>query len=423
MTARTSDDPLARRVASSLLVPALLLAAASLPAADADKRGCTITVSAGEFDRKDTPVSFVLPDAAADLAKTAAITDEAGAAVPCQQDARKQIWIILPELKAGQSRTYRLSSGKAAEAPATVEAVKDGGVVKITVDKKEVLHYQGEKTELPKGYEPQYQRGGYIHPVFTPSGKLVTDDYPPNHKHHHGIWTPWTKTEFEGRHPDFWNMGAKTGTVEFVALDDTWSGGVFAGFKARHKQVDLSAKPEPKTALNETWEVMVFRAGGKKYNVFDLTVTQECAAASPLVLPLYHYGGTGIRGNRSWDGKANCEYLTSEGVSRADTKATSPDGPPARARWCYMGGKVGGEACGIAMLDHPDNFRAPQPLRLHPTEPFIGYCASKLGDWKIEPGKPYVARYRFIVADGPPDKAELDRQWNDFAKPPQVTVK
>src|SRR6266566_5163143 len=56
-----------------------------------------------------------------------------------------------------------------------------------------------------------------------PSGKLLTDDYPPDHKHHHGIWSPWTKTEFEGRHPDFWNMGQKLGRVEFVKLDDTFS--------------------------------------------------------------------------------------------------------------------------------------------------------------------------------------------------------
>ncbi|GIT77905.1 MAG: hypothetical protein Ct9H300mP32_2870 [Verrucomicrobiota bacterium] len=39
----------------------------------------------------------------------------------------------------------------------------------------------------------------------------ITDDYPHNHKHHHGIWFPWTNTIFEGRKPDFWNMGNGTG--------------------------------------------------------------------------------------------------------------------------------------------------------------------------------------------------------------------
>jgi hypothetical protein len=45
-----------------------------------------------------------------------------------------------------------------------------------------------------------------------------------------------------------------------------------------------------------------------------------------------------------------------------------------------------------------------------------------IGDWKIEAGKPYVSRYRFIVYDGAPDKAELDRLWNDYANPVQATV-
>lgn len=395
---------------------ALSLVVSSLGAGEAKY---TVTVTAGELDRRETVVPFALP---ADAPKGEwTMSDEAGAAVPVQKTLSGQLVFVLPELKAGASKTYTLKEGGAAAA-AGVEAVKEGGAVKLLVDTKEVLRYQGGKTELPQGFEPQFQRGGYIHPVYTPSGKLVTDDYPPNHKHHHGIWTPWTKTEFEGRHPDFWNMGAKTGTVEFVALDETWSGPVHGGLKARHKQVDLSAKPEPKTALNETWELYVYRVSAK-CRMFDLTVTQECASASPLTLPAYHYGGTGIRGNRAWDGAANCEYLTSEGVTRKDKEYAKIDGPPARARWCHMGGKVDGEPCGIAALCHPENFRAPQPLRLHPTEPFIGYCASKLGEWKIEPGKPYVARYRYVTADGAADKAELERLWNDYAKPPKVEVK
>ena len=51
------------------------------------------------------------------------------------------------------------------------------------------------------------------------AGRVITGDYPPDHIHHHGVWFAWTKTEFEGRHPDFWNMGDGTGTVEFAARE------------------------------------------------------------------------------------------------------------------------------------------------------------------------------------------------------------
>ena len=61
-------------------------------------------------------------------------------------------------------------------------------------------------------------------------------------------------------------------------------------------------------------------------------------------------------------------------------------------------------------------------MRLHPTEPFFCFAPSQLDEWEISPGKPYVSRYRFIVAEGPPDKAELERLWNDYAHPPIITL-
>jgi hypothetical protein len=37
-------------------------------------------------------------------------------------------------------------------------------------------------------------------------------------------------------------------------------------------------------------------------------------------------------------------------------------------------------------------------------------------------GKPYMSHFRIITADGLPDAQLLDRQWNDYAHPPDVTV-
>jgi hypothetical protein len=41
---------------------------------------------------------------------------------------------------------------------------------------------------------------------------------------------------------------------------------------------------------------------------------------------------------------------------------------------------------------------------------------------RIEAGKPYSARYRFVVADGPANPALLERLWRDFARAPVVKV-
>jgi methane monooxygenase PmoA-like len=376
-----------------------------------------LTVAAGEFDRSNTVVPVTVPESLDPGLYV--LRPDAGQGTPLQVGPGGRGAFILGDLKKGQTRAYRIERvvSDSADYPDGVQVIRQGDRLKVVGGGSEILQYQGEKTPLPQGYEPQYQRGGYIHPVYTPSGKLVTDDYPPKHKHHHGIWSPWTMTSFEGRAPDFWNMGKKTGTVEFVGINATWSGPVAGGFSTNHRMVDLSAKPQPKPAIDETWNVIVCRPvkAGRPMYVFDLTTNHRCASDSPLVLPKYHYGGLGYRGHRDWEDKRNCFFLTSEGKDRSNGNETT-------GKWCHVGGKVDGEMTGVAVLCHPDNFRFPQPMRLNPDEPFFCYAPSQGGDWAIEPGKPYVARYRFVVADGGPDKKEIERLWNDYAKPPTVTV-
>lgn len=376
-----------------------------------------VTLAAGSFDRRDCVVSFAMPKGL--NARSYRLRDDAGNRMELQVEPDGTATFVLPELKAGTTKRFRFEEVKANTAVSAkgMQLVSDHDRLTISASGRRVLTFQGGAGELPSAdIKPIFRQGGYIHPVFTPSGRVVTDDYPPDHFHHHGIWFAWTKTEFEGRHPDFWNVGDGTGRVEFVALDTTWSGSVHAGFKSRNRSIDVSA-PKPITVLNEQWTVTAYNTGQgvKPYTMFDLVSTQDLAISSPLILPEYRYGGLGFRGHRQWLAKDNCEFLTSEGKDRNN-------GHGSRARWCHIGGRIDGQRAGITILDHPSNFRAPQAMRINPDQPFFCYSPSLIGDWKIEPGKSYVSRYRFIVYDGAPDKAELDRLWNDYANPVQVTI-
>ena len=292
----------------------------------------------------------------------------------------------------------------------SVEVATDAGALHIRIDGRPALDFRLRAEPSRASIAPSFLRAGYIHPVFTPSGRIVTDDYPDDHPHQHGIFFAWTRTEFEGRHPDFWNMGDGTGAVELEKIEDVRGGAEKATFKAHLRHVDLSA-PQRKTALNELWEVTVYRAvaGMSRYAMFDIVSTQECASASPLILPDYRYGGIGIRGHRDWRAKANVSFLTSEGKDRIAGDDTT-------ARWCAIGGRVDGQPVGLAALSHPQNFRAPQPLRIHPDDPYFNFSPSKRGQWEITPGRPYVSRYRFVAYDGDVNAAELNRLWDDYAK-------
>ncbi len=288
-----------------------------------------------------------------------------------------------------------------------VTAAKVGSQMVVRSGDREILRYQAEPGDFPrKDIKEIFRRGGYIQSIHSPSGKLVTDDFPPNHIHHHGVWSPWTKTGFEGRQPDFWNMGDGKGRVEFVSIGKTWAKDGKVGFQTNHRFVDMIAKPE-KVALLETWDLTVGSDGTR--NIIDLTITQNCATDSPLKLPEYHYGGLGFRGNRAWDGAANCKFLTASGITDRLKVNT------AREPWCWVGGTVEGGTCGVTILCHPSNFRAPQPIRVHPTEPFFCYAPQQGGAMEIVPGKPYVARYRIVVADGDPDPAAAAKWAEEYA--------
>ena len=289
-----------------------------------------------------------------------------------------------------------------------ISAVREGRQVVIRTGEKEILRYQAEPGELPRpDIKPAFIRGGYIQSIHTPAGRLLTEDFPANHLHHHGVWSAWTKTEFQGRKPDFWNMGAETGSVEFVALDRVWEKEGAAGFEARHRFIDLTAKP-PQVALLETWQVSVSMQEGRF--IIDYTSTQTCATESPLKLPEYHYGGIGLRGNAGWNGAGNFKFLSSSGLTDRAKVNTS------REKWCWVGGEVDGETCGVTILCHPQNFRFPQPIRAHPTEPFFCYAPQQLGGMEIKPGEKFISRYRLIIADGPADALAAERWWEEYAK-------
>jgi hypothetical protein len=376
----------------------------------------TIRVESGAHAAENAIVTFPLSDSdlSPDLRKAGMLRSASGESLPFQRNSFGEIAFVVPKMERHTSKTYTLQAGD--QAGEAVRAELDDGRVRMVDGGKKVFTYQGAESALPRtDIKPVFKRGGYIHPLYSPAGRLVTDDYPRNHVHHHGIWFPWTKTEFEGRKPDFWNMGEGTGKVEFAKFGERWSGAVHAGFQAEHRFVDLSPGA-PRVALEETWTVTAYHIPGAEYFVFDLVSTQSCASASPLKLPKYYYGGLGFRGNWTWNGAKNTEVLTSNGeTNRVQANET-------RANWCHIGGEVEGQFAGVTIMSHPENFRAPQPMRIHPTEPFFCFAPSQLGDWQIEPGKLYVSRYRFVVSDGRPDRGKIERIWKGYAQPPKVVV-
>lgn len=352
---------------------------------------------------QEAPVEVPFPEPIPQVWKLVRAAD--GTEVPSQRAGNALVF-----LAKSDGAEYRIAARPPSAFP-KVECVDDGKALTISVAGKNVLRYNHAVVEQP---DPVFSRSGYLHPVWTPSGKVITNDSPKNHLHHHGIWSAWTSSEFEGRKSNFWESKEKQGRIECVKVEETFSGPVFGGFRSRHRFINLNGPAGEKAALEEVWEVRVYALSDRF--VFDLVSTQTCATDQPLVIKEYRYGGIGFRGAADWEGKTGVEFLTSEGKSRIDGHATT-------AKWCGATGKIGGADASIGFLCHPSDFRFPQPLRIHPDEPFFNWAVPQGGTFSIEPGKPYVARYRFVVADGRLTREDLDAAWTAYGAPPKVTLK
>jgi hypothetical protein len=373
-----------------------------------------ITVIADEADRAAQVATFALP---ADAPASPVLRDTDGTVFPLQVEAGGKASFVVPRQVAGHALVLMLVGSDRVPDKVTVSRARaDLGV---NVADRRTLVYQMDKEMLPRAdIEAKFKRAAYLHPLISAAGAVVTGDYPSNHVHHHGIWTSWSRVQFQGRATNFWELAEEKGTTEFVGLNRTWNGPVHGGFAVRQQLVDFTSR-KPTAALEETWEVTAYNpsVSTRFARVFDLSITQTCATADPVTLTKHLYGGLGYRGRDEWNGKENLIVLTSEGATTRDAANTT------RVRWCYIGGAVeSGAVAGVAILSHPENPRAPEPIRLHPDMPFLCFSPVQLGDLSIEPGKPYLARYRIVVLDGAPDRSTLDALWSGFARAPKVVV-
>jgi len=387
----------------------------------------TITVDAGEYMRVDTPVSLDLSGVPFGFPNDELILVEVKGdrRIPVSSQLEpgsppRLWWILSGRTPPDGKRIYELSrsSASVSEQPG-VRVTKDDSVLVLEKGRQRILQYNHAIVPAPQGQSRLYDRGGFIHPLWSPSGSILTNIHPKDHYHHLGIWMPWTHTEFEGRPVDFWNLGQGQGTVRFNRFLLTTSGPVFGGFKAEQDHVALKTSSGEKVVLKEVWDVRVYNVGGpeKGYWLWDFISKQRCVADSPLKLLKYRYGGFGFRATADWKGET-AAYLTSQGRTRKDGHAT-------RARWCDTSGVSDGKWKGITFFSNPCNFRHPEHMRIWPefeNDVFFNWAPVQAGDFEARPGVDHVFRYRQYVHEGKIDVEKTEQLWNDYAHPPKIQI-
>ncbi len=386
-----------------------------------------ITVQAGPYDRVDCVVSADVSGLHVKESSTVELYEVTGgqkSAVPCQLMTEKGkapilYWILEGNTKAGVARTFLAQKGKKKAAGKSVMQVEDTKkALMLQKNGKHILQYNYTHVEPPEGADPSYGRSGFIHPAYSPEGNILTAIQPKDHYHHYGIWNPWTRIMYDGKTYDLWNLRDKQGTVRAKAIENTYSGDVFTGYTASLDHYIFTPEEE-KVIMNEWWKIKAWNISGGF--LWDFESHLRPSTPLPVLIKEYRYAGFGYRATEEWT-KENCEMFTSEGKTRQQIDGST-------ARWIYITGDTKTGRSGLLFLGHPDNFNAPEPLRIWDEnanggrgDAFINFAPTKNKDWELKSANHYLLRYRILSYEGEMTKERADMLWNDFAHPPVIII-
>jgi len=297
-----------------------------------------------------------------------------------------------------------------------VIALKDNGKEIIFEHSgNQLVTYRYQLMPLPEGVSQIYSRSGFIHPLTTLSGNLISRVQPPDHYHHYGLWHPWTRTHYRGEEIDFWNLNKGEGTVAFQEVLAMNEGPLFTDLTVvQHHNVHPGRGEQ--TVLKETLTYrMWILPHTEDYYILDVFYDMSPSTKFPLEIKEYRYQGFSLRGPEHWSDD-NATLLTSSGKNKSDGNAT-------RARWMKVYGPGDQtEESSVIMMTHPSNFNYPELIRIWPTgsnqgksNVFLNFNPAQDRDWLMIPGKTYSSKYRLIIGDRDFSVEETERLWSMYS--------
>ena len=313
-------------------------------------------------------------------------------------------------------------SAFAADAGFAIEKTANGGVT-VKVNGQLFAEYFVDQANKP-----------YLAPVFGPTGKQMTRNFPMkviegeqhDHPHHRGIcfgnegmagvdtWMePSSLKDSEAKKPG--STSARAKTIGFIKHRE------YKDLKADAKEAVIAAvgditDVDGKKLLEEEHRI-TFRADADTRTIdFDL---DYIASEGPITIKDAKDAGFSIRvpSSMAVDTKQGGKLVNSEGLTDAATWGK-------RAKWCDYYGPVEGETLGVAMLNHPGSFRHPTPWHvrtygLFTANPFGMHSLDKTladGTFELKKGERVKLRHRLIFHKGDEKAAKIAEAFEAYAK-------
>jgi hypothetical protein len=256
----------------------------------------------------------------------------------------------------------------------------------------------------------------YLHPLISASGKRVTRAFPmetiagenTDHPHQRGVWIG--AEQLSGI--DFWENERSydrpaQGTITLTRIRDVTSGAGEGRFTLEANWV----APDGDVKVVET-RTMVFRAERDRRSI---DIDLRLRARTTITFEDNHDAILGLRLATAFEEPHGGKAINAEGLSGWEKLRGS------RSAWVDWRATVDGAHVGVAVMDHPSNFRFPTPWHVRDyallfASPFASRDYSPDapdGSLSLQPGGELHLRYRILVHDG---DADIAAAFKEFAR-------
>lgn len=277
----------------------------------------------------------------------------------------------------------------------------DEGIA-ILEDSAHVLFYQVK----PKSLNGKFERASYIHPLYSLDGNVLTEDFPEDHLHHHGIFSAWHQIVVnDSLIGDGWTSKGISWEVTDVATTNQGDRITIQSEVLWKGEID----GRKEAVVKENLEIVVHESNDET-RVVDYNYDLEPLKNSVRIggsNDAKGYGGFSFRFKLPDD----IRFVAGGGEVEARVEAVEA-GP-----WMDFAGSFDGKAAptgGILIFCHPSNPGSPERWILRKARSMQN--AAFPGRTPVElPAEGLAFRYRMVIHKGGMGKNEIEKMYQEYS--------
>jgi len=254
--------------------------------------------------------------------------------------------------------------------------------------------------QLEEGWDLKHTRSCFVHPLFSLDGQVLTDNFPKDHLHHHGVFWTWPIVKTRGQDTQTWHSVTPSLRQHFVR----WLERKVEKDTVRLIVENVWKLDGKEVVAKETVSLYVHPANDVG-RAIDLELEIQ-AVGGPLELQGAQdqkkgYGGLCVRGAPMFKGST---LTTDQGLLKKDSTNVP-------FRWADMST----EQLGVAIFVSPRHPAFPTTWLIRNS-----YAGVLNASWPglesvvLQPGKPVTLRYRLYVHRGDAKAGRVHQAYEQY---------